>query len=147
MQVESWCVAYLIEVGQDNSGLIGSSRFMLRLARQGTLLYSRSDLKDGLVSLEYCTGIYCCRVICFQLTTETLPFIILKDTWLPVLRRKFETGCRRMNSPRVIQETRMNRLVCPLQSYRLCGCVHLQETLNVVGKERQRLRMKLRQRT
>ena len=94
-----------------------------------------SDLKDGLVSLEYCTGIYCCRVICFQLTTETLPFIILKDTWLPVLRRKFETGCRRMNSPRVIQETRMNRLVCPLQSYRLCGCVHLQETLNVLRQD------------
>ena len=58
MQIESWCVAYLSEVGQENSGLIGSSRSMLRLARQRTLLYLRSDLKDALVSLEYYTQIY-----------------------------------------------------------------------------------------
>ena len=93
MQVESWCVAYLIEVGQDNSGLIGSSRFMLRLARQGTLLYSRSDLKDGLVSLEYYTWIYS-----FHLTTHTLPLTSLKEKYLPVLPGKFQKDCRRINS-------------------------------------------------
>ena len=135
LEIGSWCVTYRSEVGQENSGPIGSSKCMWWLGRKGTFRYSRSDLKDGVVSLEYCTGIYCCRVICFQLTTETLPFIILKDTWLPVLRRKFETGCRRMNSAPVIQETRMNRLVCPLQSYRLCGGVHLQETLNVLRQD------------
>ena len=101
------------------------------LSRKGTFRYSRSDLKDGLISLEYCTGIYCCRVTSFQLTTQTLPFIILKDTWLPVLRRKFETGCRRMNSAGDEDEPPG----FPLQSYRLCGCVHVQETLNVLRQD------------
>ena len=66
-----------------------------------------------------------------------------KGKWLPVLPRKFEKDCTRINSVRVIQKIRMTRLVCPLQSLRHCSCVHPQETLNVVQKERQRLGIKL----
>ena len=92
MQIESWCVAYLSEGGQENSGLIGSSRSLLRLARQRTLLYLRSDLKDALVSLEYYTQIYSFHFIItsFKLTTQTLPLTSLKEKCLPVLPRKFE---------------------------------------------------------
>ena len=65
---------------------------MLRLARQRTLLYLRSDLKDALVSLEYYTQIYSFHFIItsFKLTTQTLPLTSLEEKCLPVLPRKFE---------------------------------------------------------
>ena len=55
LEIESCCASYRSEVGQENSGLIGSRRYMLWLGRKGNFLYLRSDLEDELLSLEYCS--------------------------------------------------------------------------------------------
>ena len=55
LEIESCCASYRSEMGQENSGLIGSRRYMLWLGRKGTFLYLKSDLEDGLLSLEYCS--------------------------------------------------------------------------------------------
>ena len=38
LEIESCCASYRSEVGQENSGLIGSRRYMLWLGRKGTFL-------------------------------------------------------------------------------------------------------------
>lgn len=55
LEIESCCASYRSEVGQENSGLIGGRGYMLWLGRKGTFLYSRPELEDGPLSLEYCS--------------------------------------------------------------------------------------------
>ena len=73
LEIKCWCATCRSEVGQENSGLSGNSRYMLWLGREGTCLFTRSDLKDGLASPEYCIGTYCCHVTFFQLTPPPPP--------------------------------------------------------------------------
>ena len=54
-EIESCYASYRSEVGQENSALIGSRRYVLWSGRKGTFPYSRSDLEDGLLCLEYCS--------------------------------------------------------------------------------------------